>query len=461
MLQRRRHTSTNVEMNHEYQNGRESSRPNQISLSMNQRVRTTPWWPRPARIATAIIVFIAALFSLPLQSRVHATAGGDFWFPQPASVSIPALRATVIQEGPALPAVKLAAVPTATPTESPTLVPPNLTAKAVYAVDVTDHSVLYAQNADSPLPPASTTKIITAIVVVRHASPGALVTIEQSDTVDGTIYSHMGLIAGDVVSVRSLLAGMLLNSGGDAAYALARYVGGLLPDQSNSDPRQRFVDEMNRVSSQLGMTNTHFVDPDGRDTPGHLTTAHDLAIAAADLFKYQLLQQLVDTRSETVPVQGPNARDITLYNTNELLGSPDVHGVKTGTTDAAGQCLVLAVWRGNARVITVVLGSTDRYADTNSLLDYLDQQFKWVRLGRGGDLQDLNAELANKGYSLAITKTVLLTTSEADQLHYSLSITPSSDKSPLAAQGEVVFLIGSRPIWRIAVYAGDPFKKSA
>ena len=422
---------------------------------------TLPGWLRPARIATAIIVIVAALFSFPLQSGVNAIAGGDAWVPQPASVSVPTRRTMSFQQNSYVPTLKLAAVPTASPAEAPIVPPPNLTAKAAYSVDVTDHAVLYAQDADVPLPPASTTKIITAIVVMRHASPDALVTVEQGDTVDGTIYSHMGLIAGDVVSVRSLLAGMLLNSGGDAAFALARYVGGLLPDQSTADPRQRFVDEMNRVSLQLGMKNTHFVDPDGRDTPGHLTTAHDLAIAAADLFNYQLLQQLVDMRTDVVSVNGPNARDITLYNTNELLGSPGVHGVKTGTTDAAGQCLVLAVWRGNARVITVVLGSTDRYADTNSLLDYLDQQFKWVRLGRGGDLQDLNTELANRGYSLAITKTVLLTTSEAAQLHYSLSITPSSDKSPLAAQGEVVFLIGSRPIWRIAVYAGDPFKKSA
>src|SRR6185312_13434928 len=115
---------------------------------------------------------------------------------------------------------------------------------------------------------------------------------------------------------------------------------------------------------------------------------------------------------------GPNARDVTLHNTNEMLGTPGVHGVKTGTTDQAGQCLVLAVWRGDNRIITVVMGSRDRYADTTALLVYLDQQYRWVRLGRNGDLTDLNDELSAKGYALAVTKTVLLTASDEANLHY-------------------------------------------
>ncbi|HEX3722227.1 MAG TPA: serine hydrolase, partial [Nitrolancea sp.] len=119
-----------------------------------------------------------------------------------------------------------------------------LSAKAAYAVDLTNQTELYANNADQPLPPASTTKIVTAIVVVEHAQLGATVTVRADDTVDPTVYSHMGLEVGDVVTVRDLLAGMLLNSGGDAALSLSRYVGGQLPGAANEDPRQRFVDEM-------------------------------------------------------------------------------------------------------------------------------------------------------------------------------------------------------------------------
>jgi D-alanyl-D-alanine carboxypeptidase (penicillin-binding protein 5/6) len=340
----------------------------------------------------------------------------------------------------------------------PAAAPPiQLSAKAAYAVDVTNGVELYSVNADTPLPPASTTKIVTALVVAQHATLDATVTIQADDTVDPMIYSHMGLEVGDVVKVRDLLAGMLLNSGGDAALALARFVGATLPGAADEAPRQRFVDEMNREAAALNMKNSHFIDPDGRDTEGHVSTARDLALAAQRLFDFQVLETLVGERSQDVQVQGPNARTITLYNTNELLGAPGVHGVKTGTTDAAGQCLVLATWENGARVITVVLGSGDRYGDANALLGYLNQQFRWVRLGRNGDLAALNTELVQKGYSLGIVRTVLLTAQQAADLRYTLESQPAAGDGPFKAQGDVVFLIGAQPILRLAIYTGDPF----
>ncbi len=393
----------------------------------------------------AIIALDLCVVAFPGQPLVHAS---------PKEVTSAVL--TRIAAAPSSTTTPTTATPEATPTSPPIA----LSAQAVYAVDVTSDAQLYAQNSDTPLAPASTTKIVTAIVVMMHASPDETVTIQQDDEVDWNVYSHMGIMAGDVISVRDLLAGMLLNSGGDAAMALARYVGEKLPSQSTDNARQRFVEEMNRVAAHIGMTHSHFNDPDGRDTPGHVSTAHDLALAATDLFHYQLLQQLVGTVTKTVSIQGPNVRDITLVNTNEFLGDPDVHGVKTGTTDNAGECLVLAVSRGDDRVVTVVLGSTDRYGDTATLLAYLDAQFKWVRLGRSGDLGDLNAELQTKGYSLAISKTVLLSAADASHLHYVLNVKPGTSSSTLASKGDVVFLIGSRPIWRLSLYAGDPFNPS-
>ncbi len=405
-------------------------------------------WRRDSLILT-IIAIVVCVLALQWQPNVHAT-----------TATVASSSTSPAPVAPTSTAPATSSTPTTTPAATPTPSPITLSAQAAYAVDVTNDSELYAQNADTPLAPASTTKIVTAIVVMKHASPDETVTIQPDDQVDWTVYSHMGLLAGDVVTVRELLAGMLLNSGGDAAMALSRYVGEKLPSQTTDDPRQRFVDEMNRVASQIGMSHSHFNDPDGRDTPGHVSTAHDLALAASDLFSSQLLQTIVGTTTETVSIRGPNARDITLVNTNEFLGNPDVHGVKTGTTDNAGECLVLAVSRGDDRVITVVLGSTDRYGDTSTLLNYLDAQFKWVRLGRGGDLQDLNTELQNKGYSLAVSKTVLLSAVDASHLHYILNATPKADDSPFASRGDVVFLIGSRPIWRLSLYAGDPFKPS-
>ena len=407
---------------------------------------------RAARGLIAIIVILAFFVRLP-GSHVHAsvspgTASGEV---HPARVVAPG-RVDITRSQ-----VRVPGDSTPTATATPTQPAVALTARAAYAVDLTSGIELYAANADTPMAPASTTKIITAIVVVEHASPDEPVTVQQDDTVDWNVYSHMGLEIGDVVTVRDLLAGMLLNSGGDAALALSRFVGEKLQDPSTPDPRQRFVNEMNRTANQLGMSKTHFLDPDGRDEPGHVTTARDLAKAANELFNYQLLQKLVATRTETVSIGGPHPRDISLYNTNEMLGDPGIHGVKTGTTDNAGECLVIASWHGNNRVITVVLASADRYGDMSALLNYLDSTYRWVTLGRGGDLADLNTELSNKGYSLAVTKTFLLTAAEANDLHYRLTISPKSDQSGLSAQGEVVFLIGSRTIWQLPIYAGDPF----
>ncbi len=409
---------------------------------------------RSARGLIAIIVILACFVRLP-GVPAHAsislgTASGEV-----GSTRVSMQTAADVAETPHYAAAD------STPSPAPTATEPavSLTARAAYAIDLTSGVELFANNADTPLAPASTTKIVTAIVVMRQASPDEKVTVQQDDTVDWNVYSHMGLEVGDVVTVRDLLAGMLLNSGGDAALTLSRYVGEKLQDPTTADPRQRFVNEMNKVADQLGMSKSHFLDPDGRDEAGHVTTARDLARATEELFQYQLLQHLVATRTETVAVAGPNARDITLYNTNEMLGEPGIHGVKTGTTDNAGECLVIASWHGNDRVITVVLGSTDRYSDMTTLLSYLDSTYRWVTLGRNGDLKDLNTELADKGYSLAVTKTFLLTAADAQDLHYRLTITPTNDQSGLSAQGEVVFLVGSRTIWQLPIYKGDPFAR--
>ena len=411
------------------------------------------------RLLVAIIVILTAVLSA--QVRLPPNTASQVSTEPANQASHTARSRRFTPTAPVLHAIFEGATITPQLPPKPAPAPPiQLSAKAAYAVDLTNGVELYSVNADTPLPPASTTKIVTALVVVQHANLSSTVTIQADDTVDPSIYSHMGLAVGDVVTVRDLLAGMLLNSGGDAALALARDVGATLPGDPAEAPKKKFVDEMNREAAALGMKNSHFVDPDGRDTDGHVTTARDLALATQKLFDFQVLEQLVGEASQDVQVQGPNARTITLYNTNELLGAPGIHGVKTGTTDAAGQCLVIATWENGARVITVLLGSGNRYGDENILLNYLQQQFRWIRLGRGGDLPALNDQLAQKGDSLALVRTLLLTPQQASQLKYTLDLHPATGGGPLKVQGDVVFFIGAQPILRLAVYAGDPFKTS-
>ncbi len=335
--------------------------------------------------------------------------------------------------------------------------PPRLTAKAALAVDLTNEALLYADHADDPLPPASTTKIVTALVVERTLDLDEVVEVEASDLVDSTVYANMGLVPGDRLSVEGLLTGLLVASAGDAANALARATGQRLGAPTEAAARQRFVAEMNRLARELGMRNSWFVAADGRDMPGQVVTARDLAIATEALFQVPALERIVSLPLATVPVEGLNAREITVYSTNQMLALPGVHGVKTGTTPAAGQCLVAAVWRGDARVVTVVLGSQDRYADTQALLDWLDRHFTWLRVAPDGGYEPLDVALRERGLALATSRTLLLSTEDAAALEVRLEESAEQAKTARQQRGTVVLLVRGHEVLRLPLYAADRF----
>ena len=298
----------------------------------------------------------------------------------PASSSVPAtpsLAADWQQGG------GLAPVPTAEVTPSPSATPPAVTpatpinlaaplsARGAVLVDAASGTVLYEQQADEPLPPASTAKIVTALTVMRHARPEEVVTIVADDVVDPALESSMGLQAGDTVTVHDLLVGLLLPSGNDAARALARFVGERLPEPPDAAPSERFVAEMNAVAEHLGMTSSRFIDPAGDDVDGQVTTARDLAQAAQALISSRTLLSIVAMPQAEVRIGGPQARSVLLTNTNELLREEYVYGIKTGTTPKAGECLVVAYRGRGADEIAVIPGSSARYADGRLLLGLL------------------------------------------------------------------------------------------
>lgn len=256
------------------------------------------------------------------------------------------------------------ATPVATP--DPRLAALQLSAKAAVLIDADTGRVLYANDADAPRAPASTAKLVTALTVLRHARPEEIVTIGPSDVVDAS-QSSMGLQIGDSVTVHDLLVGMLLPSGNDAARVLARVAGERLP--GTQPPLDRFIAEMNAVAAGLGMDGSHFSDPAGDDAAGQVVTARGLALAARRLLQEPALLSIVAMPKAEVRVGGPHARTLQLTNTNELLATEGVFGVKTGTTPLAGQCLVVAYRTGSQTQIAVVLGSEDRYADARALLN--------------------------------------------------------------------------------------------
>lgn len=215
---------------------------------------------------------------------------------------------------------------------------------------------------------ASTTKIMTAIIVIEKSNLDDIVTISRKAA--GTGGSRLGLHAEDKISVHDLLYGLLLCSGNDAAVALAEYVGGDV---------FHFANLMNSKTSELGLTSTHFVTPHGLDNDDHYTTAYELALITNYALKNETFRKIVGTKHYNVSINGYSKN---LSNTNELLGNLDgVYGVKTGFTNGANRCLVTSVKRNNMDLICIVLGADtkkDRTKDSCQLIEYAFQNYKMV-----------------------------------------------------------------------------------
>jgi D-alanyl-D-alanine carboxypeptidase len=252
---------------------------------------------------------------------------------------------------------------------------PPITAEAVFAIDSVTGEVLFAENEDEERDIGSTVKIVTALVVVDHAELDDEVTIEESDLVDTLVYSNMNLTAGDTLTVEQLLTGLLIPSGSDSARALARHVGGLI-DPESDDPEDVFTDAMNQRAEALGLEHSSFANADGNDAGNSHSSARDIALASAELLKHPVLAGIVSQTEYSFISVGPEAREYTGVTTNQLLkdGYPGVSGVKTGSTEEAGGCVVLAQVHpvtGNT-IIVAVLGSDLTYVD-----GWIDTDARW------------------------------------------------------------------------------------
>ena len=244
---------------------------------------------------------------------------------------------------------------------SETLAPPEISADALLVYDVDAEQILFERAMDEALPMASLTKLMTSLLVWEADDLNATVTIEAADLVGG---ASMGLIAGDRLTVEELLWGLLVPSGNDAAMALARHVGGSV---------EAFVARMNERAAELGLTATSFRNPHGFDAPGHVSSA-------ADLLSLTLRNQTTPRFNEMVATAETTVAGYPVKNTNDLLiTDADANGIKTGTTPAAGQCLIAEFDDGSGhRVIIEVLGSTDRYEDVRKLRLYYEQNYEWL-----------------------------------------------------------------------------------
>ncbi len=245
---------------------------------------------------------------------------------------------------------------------------PNINSQVALIYDRTGKRILFEKNGKKQFKMASTTKIMTATVVLENAKLDDVVTIENKAAWTGG--SRLGLKKDDKITVHDLLYGLLLVSGNDAAVALAIHLGGSV---------EGFAEMMNNKAKELGLTNTHFVTPHGLDEDEHYTTAEELAKMADYAMGIPKFKEIVNTKTYTVRI---NNNPKTLTNTNELLGSlSGVYGIKTGFTNGAGRCLVTGCKRGNLDIITVVLGADTkkiRTSDSIKLIEYAFKNFQVV-----------------------------------------------------------------------------------
>lgn len=236
---------------------------------------------------------------------------------------------------------------------------PEVEAEAAVLMVGNSKQVLFAQNPDGFMYPASTTKIMTLLTALESGDPKSIVTVSsRAAACEG---SSLDLTGGDKLTLSNAMYGMMLVSGNDAAEAIAENVGGSIP---------KFVKMMNDNAEKIGAKNTHFSNPHGLPDPyNHFTTAYDLALIAEYAMQNPEFAKIVSTKEYNVSFL--NGKKTHVSNTNRLLKTyPGANGIKTGYTHDAGDCLVAGAKRGGVQLIVVILNSDHRWSDATKLLDY-------------------------------------------------------------------------------------------
>lgn len=245
---------------------------------------------------------------------------------------------------------------------------PQISSRRAVVFERNSKTLLYEKNSSETCKMASTTKIMTCIIILENCNLTDQVNV--SAFAASTYGSRLGLHTNDSISVQDLLYGLMLCSGNDAAVCLSEFCGGSV---------EGFSDMMNAKAKELSLDSTHFATPHGLDNEDHYTTAYDFAILTDYALNNPLFVQIVGTKYYTVSINGVSKE---IHNTNPLLGNiPSVYGVKTGYTSQAGRCLISSAKKDNLDIIVVVFGSDTsniRNNDSVSLINYVFSNFEAV-----------------------------------------------------------------------------------
>ena len=242
---------------------------------------------------------------------------------------------------------------------------PEVSAEGIYLVDLPSFTPVFARNENLKLFPASTAKILTALVAIDIYKPNQIITVKK--TIDeGQV---MELVVGEKITVENILYGLLVHSGNDAAFVLADNYG-----------YDKFVDLMNKKAQSLSMKDSYFSNPNGLDSGTQHSTAFDLALAARELLKNPYLSKIVSTKEITISdVDFKYFHQLT--NVNKLLGEiQGLGGLKTGYTENAGENLVSFYKKNGHQFVIVILKSLDRFNDTRNIIKWIEENVSYLNV---------------------------------------------------------------------------------
>lgn len=328
---------------------------------------------------------------------------------------------------------------------------PKINAQGAILLDAKTGQVIFGKNMHTRYAPASTTKIMTAILAIESGRLND--TVKISIHAASTPGSSMHLYAGQILTLRELVTGLLLRSGNDAAVAIAEYLAGSVDS---------FADIMNQKAEIIGAHNTHFVNPHGLSRPGHYSTAFDLAWIARYALKNPVFAEIVNTKETTIEWQDRrgHGQDRNLRNTNKLLWMlEEADGVKTGTTNAAGPCLVSSATKGNHKLVAVVLHDHNRWNDSMQLLRYGFDAYELFEYAEEGEVMSSipveDGLVPGVDVLVASTAALLVETAKYGSIKTEVDL-PEKIKAPVYQGqkiGEIVFYCGERAVKTVDLVA--------
>lgn len=331
--------------------------------------------------------------------------------------------------------------------------PPKIEAQAAILMDAKTGQILFEKNSHARNAPASTTKVLTAIIAIESGHLDDEVKV--SSRAANTAGSSMHLSSGQIISMRELVTGLLLRSGNDAAVAIAEHLAGTVED---------FVTLMNQKAQLLDATASHFANPHGLTAPGHYSTAFDLAWISRYALTNPIFATIVNTKETNIEWLDRRGKehDQSLRNTNKLLWLlEEADGVKTGTTNQAGPCLIASATRGNQKLIAVVLHDHSRWVDSMKLLKYGFDSFDLYEFANKNDiLGSLPVEGGLRPTIDAVVSNIAsLVVPSADYEHITVSVDiPEKINAPVYQGqkiGEIVFFVRQQAVKTVDIVSAQ------